>query len=205
MYYDINRPIREEMAVYKNKEAKLPTFEWVALYEETQTNESTLKMNLHTGTHMDAPLHKLEGGGAVEDLDLKLFDGPCRVLDLTNVEGFITAEDLIPFQIEEDERILLKTRNSFEEDFNPSYIALSVSAAEYLRDREILSLGIDAMSIGRGETNTRVHEIILGAGIGVLEDVRLAKVPQGDYLITAFPLLLEGREASPTRAILKTI
>ncbi len=205
MYYDINRPIREVMAVYKNKEAKLPKYEWVSLYKDNQTNESTLFMNLHTGTHMDAPLHKLAGGAAVEDLDLKLFDGPCRVLDLTSVTDFITADDLEPFEIEEDERVLLKTRNSFEEDFNLGYIALSIDAAEYLRDLGVQSIGIDAMSIGRGETNTRVHEIILGAGIGVLEDVRLADVPQGSYQITAYPLLLEGREGSPCRAVLKTL
>ena len=147
----------------------------------------------------------VDGGGAVETLDLEDFLGPCRLLDLSFLERRIEAADLKDFEIKPGERIVIKTRNSFEDDYNPEFICLNPSAAEYLRDIGIRSLAIDAMSIERGDPEHRVHSIILGAGIGVLEDVRLAEVPEGRYEIIALPLYLKGREAAPARAVLRTL
>lgn len=205
MIYDISRPVEPGMAVYKDRDEKQPRYEWVGVYAQNNYNESTIFTNLHTGTHMDAPLHMVEGGASVDTLDLELFVGPCRVYDLSSLDRRITRADLEPLGIKAGERVLFKTRNSFEQHFNPEFICLAEDAALYLRDIGILSLGIDAMSIERGDPDHKVHSIILGAGIGVLEDARLAEVPAGSYSILALPLLLQGREGSPCRAILEML
>lgn len=205
MIYDISRPITEDMAVYKNKAIKKPRFTWIGRYAEDHYNESNMCMNLHSGTHFDAPLHMIDGGGSIRTLDLENFLGPCRLIDLSHLERKIEAKDLEPFNIQKGERLVIRTRNSYEEDFNPDFICLLPSAAELLRDIGIRALAIDAMSIERGDPEHPVHRIILGAGIGVLEDVRLAGIPEGNYEIIALPLYLAEREGAPARAVLRTV
>ena len=47
-----------------------------------------------------------------------------------------------------------------------------------------------------------VHQVLLGAGVVLLEGVRLAEVPEGVYFLNAAPLNLSGADGSPCRAIL---
>lgn len=203
MIYDISRPVSSDMAVYKDRDSKRIKHTWVARMPEQNINESDLASNLHTGTHMDAPLHMVDGGASVDQIDPDLYWGPCRVFDLSKLDRPIEAEDLKPYKIASGERILLKTRNSFEEHFNPEFIYIEVSAAKLLADAGVKMIGIDAMSVERGKTDHPTHSILLEAGLGVLEDIRLAEVPEGSYELTAVPLRLVGLEASPVRALLR--
>src|SRR5262245_50155141 len=75
-------------------------------------NVSRWHLGAHTGTHVEAPLHPNEYGAAIDELPLELFVGRARVLDLTEVETEITAPDLEAAGLAEEERVLLKTRNS---------------------------------------------------------------------------------------------
>lgn len=203
MIYDISRPVSADMAVYKNRDSKRIKHTWVARMPEQNINESDLASNLHTGTHMDAPLHMVDGGASVDQIDPDLYWGPCRVFDLSKLDRPVEADDLKPYKIQSGERILLKTRNSFEEHFNPEFIYIEVSAAKLLVDIGVKMIGIDAMSVERGKADHPTHSILLEAGLGVLEDIRLAEVPEGSYELTAVPLRLVGLEASPVRALLK--
>ncbi len=202
MWIDISRPIEEGMAVYKNRKNKQPRIEIQSCYHETGINESAIFLNLHTGTHMDAPYHRLPHGKTIDAVDPTLFIGPCRVIDLSALERRIEAEDLSPHHIQKGECILLRTRNSLEEEYSPSFICLLPSAADYLRHIGIRGVGIDAMSVERDDPAHPVHEILLNAGIGILEDIRLKNVKAGDWEIMAIPLRLSGRDASPCRALL---
>lgn len=204
MIYDISRPINADMAVYKNRDSKRIQHSWVATFPENGLNESDLKTNLHTGTHVDAPLHMLDQAASIDQVDPTLYWGPCRVLDLSELDRPIEAEDLEPYALQRGERILIKTRNSFEAHFNPEFIYIEESAAEHLVAAKVKMVGIDAMSVERGKEGHPTHDILLGAGLGVLEDIRLAEVPEGTYEMTAVPLHLEGMEASPVRALLRT-
>ncbi len=190
------------MAVYKNRDFKKPVWRTDSTYADTLVNESTLTTNLHTGTHVDAPYHMLTDGRTIDQTDLDLYFGEARVLDLTGVEEMIRRSDLEPFAIQPGERIILHTRNSHRNDFDEHFVYIEEDAAAYLRDIGIKTVGIDAMSIERGKKEHPTHSIILGAGIGVIEDLRLADVPEGRYELMALPLRLQGAEASPVRAIL---
>lgn len=200
--YDVSRVIRPDMAVYKNRDFKKPVWRTDSVYKDTLVNESSLTINLHSGTHVDAPFHMLDGGKTIDEIDVDLYFGEARVLDLTHVEEFIHKEDLTGFNIQAGERIILHTRNSHRDDFDEHFVYIEEDAAVYLRDIGVKTIGIDAMSIERGKKEHPTHSIILGAGIGVIEDMRLAEVPEGVYELMALPLRLAGAEASPVRALL---
>lgn len=202
MWIDISRPIQPGMAVYKNKEEKQPEITPVSRTPEASMNESALFMNLHTGTHMDAPFHQIPSGKTIDQVDPTLFVGPCRVLDLREVADKIMAKDLMPYNIQSGEILLFKTRNSESETFDPKFVYLDATAAQFLKERRVQAVGIDAMSVERDDPTHRVHQILLGAEIGVLEDIRLKDVKEGTYRLVAVPLRLNGVDGSPCRALL---
>lgn len=200
---DITKVISEEMTVYKNRESKKIKRNEVATYETTDMYESELTMNMHTGTHMDAPLHMVEGGDTVDLIDLNLYYGKVKVFDLTDVKNAIVKADLEKLDIQAGDRVIFKTTNSFDEGgYNPNFVYLEEDGAAYLRDKGIILLGMDAMSIERDKPDHPTHKIILGAGIGVLEDLDLKSVAQGTYHLSALPLRIKAAEATPVRAIL---
>lgn len=205
MIYDVSRPVVTGMAVYKNKEMKQPHRRIDAVMEVNNIEESTLTINLHTGTHVDAPAHMIPGGKHIDEIDVSLYFGRAKLFDLNAVETYITLKDIEAFDIEEGDIVLFKTRNSLRDDFDPEFVYIEVDAAQHLVDKKIKTVGIDAMSIERGKPDHPTHSIILGAGLGVIEDLRLKDVPAGEYELMALPLRLQGYEGSPVRAILKTI
>lgn len=199
---DISKEISEEMIVYKNREAKKIKRNVVANHQENHFHESRLDIDMHCGSHTDAPLHMVENGKTIEQLQLERFIGNCKVFDLTNVEEFITKQDLEKFEINENDRIIIKTRNSYDNEYNFKFVYIEEDAAQYLVDKKIKTVGIDAMSIERDKAGHPTHKIILGAEIGVLEDLQLKEVEAGEYELVALPLKIKGAEGSPIRAIL---
>ena len=200
--YDISRTISETMTVYKNRDNKRIRRKLEYVYAEKMVNESSLCMNLHSGTHVDAPYHMLDDGITMDEVNPVLYFGKAKLFDLTQVVETITALDLEGLDIQAEDIVLFKTRNSFTEDYDPKFVYLEVDAAQFLVDAAVKTVGIDAMSLERDKPEHPTHSIILGAGLGVIEDLRLAEVPAGQYQLMAIPLKLEGFEASPVRAIL---
>ncbi len=205
MIYDISRPIHGDMAVFKNFEFKRPESEMNSTFAKNAVNESTWTINLHTGSHVDAPCHMIEDGISIDQVDPALYVGRCKVFDLTHVEDAIHAADVQDLDIQGGDIVLFKTRNSFDEGFNPDFVYLAEDAAARLVKAGVRTIGIDAMSIERDQPNHRTHVIVLGAGVGILEDIRLAEVPAGEYFLHAPPLHLVGGDGSPVRALLSTL
>lgn len=204
MIYDISRTIEPDMSVYKNRFNKKPRFTWVSFYADKGVRESELLMNLHTGTHIDAPIHMLENGESVDTLAWDLFVGHARVLDLTELDRKIEADDLRKYNLQEGEIILCKTKNSLTEEFSFDFICFAPSAAEYMVESKIKAVALDAMSLESNDPEHPVHQILLGNGIGCMEDVRLAEVPEGEYNMLSLPLKISGYDAGPSRALLFT-
>lgn len=190
------------MIVYKNKENKKIKRTVVAVHEKEDYHESRLDMDMHCGSHTDAPLHMIDKGKTIEQVDPEHYIGTCRVFDLTAVSKFITKKDIENLPIFAGDRILFKTKNSFDKEYNPEFVYLEEDAALYLTEKKIRLLGMDAMSIERDKKEHPTHKIILGAGIAVLEDLQLAMVEEGEYFLSALPLKIKGAEASPVRAVL---
>lgn len=200
--YDISMQIRNDMTVYKNRDENRPVIETVRSFEDSDAFESKLSMNLHTGTHIDMPLHMLEGGDTVDKLDIARLITPCKVFNLADVKGKITKEDLADRKIDEGDFILFKTTNSFMEEFNPEFVYVSDDAAEYLARIGISGVGIDSLGIERAQSGHPTHKELLKNGIIILEGLRLKDVPEGEYTLIALPLNIRGAEASPVRAVL---
>ena len=169
---------------------------------------SEWKMSSHTGTHMDARMHFIPGGWTMEALDLARSVGPCRVVDLTHVEGHVDRADLEAAEVAGQARLLLKTRNSEQgfmqrEEFEEGYSAISREAAEYLVEIGVETIGVDYLSVEPfedGEFNT--HHTLLGADVVILEGLVLTEVEPGEYFLACLPLKLAGSDGSPARAIL---
>lgn len=200
--YDISMTVTPDIITYKNNEANKPVFENQANFSNSSHYETKVTTNLHTGTHIDAPLHMVEGGATMEAYDIDRFIAPCRVLDLTHVEDMIHKKDLEPFHVQAGEFLLFKTRNSLEEAFDFKFVSLADDGAIYLAELGINGAGIDALGIERDQSDHMTHKSLLGKGIIILEGLRLKDVPEGAYELIALPVKLAGVEAAPTRAVL---
>lgn len=200
--YDISMMIEEGMQVYKNKPEKKPAIETMQDFTTATAFESKLSMNVHTGTHLDAPLHMIEGGKTIETIPLEHLVGPARVLDLTAVEDGITRADLEPFGIQPGEWLLFKTRNSYSEEFDFEFVYLKQDGAEYLCDLKVRGVGTDALGIERAQTGHPTHKSLFRNDIYIVEGLRLKDVPAGNYFMVIAPLKMQGIDAAPARALL---
>ncbi|AOV06264.1 cyclase family protein [Sporosarcina ureilytica] len=197
--YDVTATIYEGMTVYKNKPEKQPKFNTVTNGYVTETR---MELDVHTGTHVDAPLHMVVDGDTFESVPLESLVGQSKLFDLTEVKDGITKADLEKFNIEKGDFVLLKTKNSFEEDFNFNFIYLTKDGAEYLTEIGVRGVGIDTLGIERDQEGHPTHKTLFGDKIIIIEGLRFKEVAQGEYFMVAAPLKIEGTDASPARVLL---
>lgn len=175
--------------------------------EGANANVSRLDMGVHTGTHVDAPFHFLQEGIGIDQIALKTLTGRAYVLHLPEVE-LITAQVLEESAIPpRTRRVLFKTRNSKywergETDFQTDFVSLSADAAEYLVGRGVKLVGVDYLSVAPFKQSRQTHEILLEAGIIIVEGLDLTEVTQGRYTLYCLPLKLKDTDGAPARAIL---
>lgn len=200
--YDISMNIYNDMPVYKNKDEKRPELIITQDFQNGDVHESRINMDLHTGTHIDAPLHMIKGGDTIENIGLNKVITKCKVFDLTNISVKITSDSLLDKDIYEGDFIIFKTRNSYTEDFDFEFVYLDKSGAEYLKNKGVIGVGIDALGIERSQPGHETHKVLLESGIVILEGLRLKNIDEGEYFLYAAPLKINGAEAAPTRALL---
>lgn len=164
-------------------------------------NVTRLDIGTHTGTHIDSPLHFIDGGATVDSLPLDVFYGPCHVVDATAVAGLLDAAALRGLDLPEGDRLLFKTRNGAlwdRDGFSSDYVAFTADGAELMVARGVRLAGIDYLTIGDFDA----HRVLLGAGVVPLEGLDLRAVEPGAYTLVCLPLLLVGIEGAPARALL---
>jgi arylformamidase len=165
-------------------------------------NVSVISIGTHTGTHVDPPLHFVEGGAPLDRVPLDRFYGRAEVLDLTYVSRAITDDDLRGA----GEKILLfKTRNSSlwqHPEFREDYVYLDESGARWLAEHGVRTIAIDYLSIGSFKGGEAVHRLLLEGGILVVEGVNLSGVEPGVYTFACLPLKIRDGDGGPARAIL---
>ena len=200
---DISWPIANYMTTYKDKHSiKLQQTE---KEEADFSRESMLCFSAHTGTHVDAPSHFLKGGKPIEKFNLQQLIGECIVLDCTGLKDKITAKDLEKFDINKNDIVLFKTKNSFlppDAPFDYNFVYVDESAANYLVSKQIKAVGIDYLGIERNQPNHETHKLFLKNDIPIIEGLRLEDVKPKRYQLYCLPLKLIGLEASPARVIL---
>jgi arylformamidase len=201
---DVSVPIRTRMPIYAGNPG-------VAL-ERVQSiphghaaNVSSLELGVHTGTHVDAPLHFIEGGAGAEDLPLEALVGEAVVVDARQLTGPIGADALESCAIPEGaERVLLRTRNGelwASDEFTHDFIRIDGGGARWVVERGIRLVGLDYLSIGDKEA----HCTLLGAGVVALEGLDLRAVEPGRYELLCLPLKVVGADGAPVRAVLRTL
>jgi arylformamidase len=210
-WYDISVPFKQGMTYLPGDPAPPKIYRLSDRELGSKVTMSMIEITSHTGTHIDTPLHFIEGGSTVSDMPLDATVGPCRVIEIKDKVKIKVAE-LEKYKIKKGERILCKTRNSpvvYEsEKFVEDYVYLDGDAAEYLAAKGIILFGLDNITVGNfkdPDNLNRAHRALLSVGIYIIEDLALGGVPAGEYELICLPLLMLKGDAGPCRAILRPL
>ncbi|CAM3830821.1 arylformamidase [Mesobacillus zeae] len=182
-------------------------------YETAFTKEATGSVNigkittsLHTGTHVDAPFHFNDDGEKIIDLDIELYIGRARVIDVSYASR-IDASLLGGFSLDGAERLLLKTAVPNNPGVFPERIPLlAADIAPFLAEKGVRLLGVDVPSVDPLDSkDMETHHALYENGIHILENIMLDDVEEGDYELIALPLPLKEADGSPVRAVIRRI
>jgi len=192
-----NDPPRVELIHDVEKGARAPLWE--------------ITISSHTGTHIDAPRHFQPDGKTIDQMPLDTMIGPARVIEIKDTET-IKPEELAAHNIQPGERILFKTRNSSKayqtDDFVEDYVYISTEAAHLLAEKKVSVVGLDYIAVGSYkdiENLKEVHETLFNGGAWIIEGLNLSEAKAGKYELICLPLILEGGDACPARAILRPL
>lgn len=169
-------------------------------------NVGKLTMSIHTGTHIDAPFHFDNEGCKVLELDLNLYVGLTRVIDVSGKES-IGAADLAEFELEGLQRLLLRTSSWTAAHWFPTKITyLRPDTAPFLAGKGVRLIGVDVPSVDPLESKElAAHHALQSYDIHILEGVLLDHVTPGDYELIALPLPIVEADGSPVRAVLRSL
>ncbi|WHZ04132.1 arylformamidase [Neobacillus sp. YX16] len=202
---DISRRLENGMPVWPGD----TTFQYEVSWSKAESgsvNVGSLSMSTHTGTHVDAPFHFDDNGKRIIELDLELYIGPVRVVDMIGKES-IGAKDLENVDLEGFQRVLFRTlawENSRE--FPEKIPFMEGDLGPYLAEKGIRLIGVDVPSVDPIDSkDLHAHHSLNENGIHILESVLLDQVEPGDYELIALPLPLVEGDGSPVRAVLRSL
>lgn len=171
-------------------------------------NVSTITLSPHTGAHADAPLHYDAQGAAVGALDLDAYLGPCRVVHAIGC-GPLVEWKHIEHAMDPSlpPRVLLRTYERMPVlRWDAALSGYAADVVERLADMGVRLIGIDTASIDPADSKTLdTHQVIRRRNMRVLENLLLDEVDEGDYELIALPLKLTTADASPVRAVLRSL
>lgn len=176
LIYDISKTIALGMEIYEGDPEV--NIEEVFTIVKDGFSLRRIEMSTHTGTHMDAPSHFMENGKSIDEINLDLFFGDALVVE--------TFDDEVPMGT-----VRLLGKNGY----------LTEKRAKELASYGLKLIGTVNESIEL-DSSELVHEILLGNGIIILENLVLLEVKAGKYTLAAFPLKISGADGSPVRAVL---
>jgi arylformamidase len=200
--FDVSVPIRSGMIHYQgNPPVELTHGASIAM--GAHANISRLDFGVHSGTHVDAPLHVFDGGAGTETLPLDVLMGPAEVVDATGVKQTLDEKSLRGLELPPDgsERVIFKTRNSRlweRTEFTRDFVRLDASGARFLLARGARVIGIDYLSVG----DMDAHRLLLAAKVIPVEGLDLRGIEPGSYRFVCMPLRIVGSDGAPARAVL---
>jgi arylformamidase len=212
MIYDVTVPLSNELPTYPG-DPGIQIGDWRSLANGDSANVSVVNFGAHTGTHVDAPAHFIDGAGKIETLSLDSLIGECVVVDVPEDvleidEAFVTAN--VPAG---SARVLFKTRNSAfwneaEPKFHSDFTHLGLSAANWLTNHGAKLVGIDYLSIERFKSPGHpTHLALLSKSVVIVEGLNLTGVPPGKYELMCLPMRLRSTlgDGAPARVVLRTL
>ena len=205
MIYDLTPPISERLQVWPGDTP--PRRE--VLCDMTRGDNltlSTLHATAHLGAHADAPSHYGTHAPAIDARSLDYYLGPAQVIRVAVPRGTRLTPALLPGPVRA-ERVLLATGTFPDpERFNEDFAALSPELVEWLHGRGVRLVGVDTPSVDLFDSkDLPAHRTFLRLDMAILEGLVLRDVPEGVYELIALPLRLVGFDASPVRAVLRTL
>jgi len=203
---DISMPLDDRLPIWPGS----PGFcseQHLSLAAGDIANATVIRLDSHSGTHVDAPRHFVADGASIDEVGLEPLIGRAWVADASGndrIDARVLAGAAIPAGTE---RLLLRTDNALRPGmdrapFQADYVALTADAADWIVRRGIRLVGIDYLSIQRFGDPPDTHEILLEAGVLILEGLDLRTVTAGSWTLFCLPLSVSGAEAAPARAIL---
>jgi arylformamidase len=169
-------------------------------------NLSAITMSPHLGAHADAPLHYGVGAPDIAAVSLDPFLGPCRVIHAIAPGPLVLPEHLAHVSAGLPPRVLVRTCVTAPTTWSSTFTAFAPETIAWLAAHGVRLVGIDAQSVDPADSKTLdSHQQLLAHDMRVLENLVLDAVPAGDYELIALPLRLAGLDASPVRAILRTL
>lgn len=206
IFIDITYPVSDKLPSWPGSKAF--NVNWHLKTPEAINNSSSVTLDSHFGTHVDAPLHFVDNGRAIHQLELHKLIGEAYVAEIRNT-GCITVGDLEKAGIPHGcRRLLLKTDNQLYWEnnltaFQPGFCGIDAQAAQWVVDKGIFLIGIDYLSIQRFDDGPATHQILLNAEVIIVETLKLENVEPGMYELICLPVKLEGLEGAPARVILR--
>ena len=205
--YDVTLTIEPGMLVWPgNPQVAVDTVKSIA--QGSSSNVSLLHIGTHTATHVDAPRHFIPGAPGVDSLEPEVLVGRARLFQLPDAHH-IDRKLLEGLDLKGVKRLLLGTRNSAllkQKQLGLDYAFVSADAAHYLVDMGIKLVGLDYLSVEQYQKEGRpAHNILLGAGMVIVEGLALAEVPAGDYELLCLPLKLKDADGAPARVFLREV
>ena len=169
-------------------------------------NVSAITMSPHLGAHADAPLHYGAGASAIGAVDLDPFLGPCRVIHAIDRGALIMPDHLTHAVVSLPPRVLVRTCRRAPTVWSPIFSAFAPQTITWLAGLGVRLVGIDSQSVDPAESKTLdSHQQLLAHDMRVLENLVLDEVDEGDYELIALPLKLVDADASPVRAVLRSL
>jgi arylformamidase len=205
-YIDISVALSQELPVWPGGYG-FTKHQITSIRAGHEANVTRLDFDVHSGTHIDAPLHFINNGKTTEELPLELMMGQTLVLTFEN-KNVITLEDIdeksVPNNIK---RLILKTNNSknlwHTKPFDKDFVAIDSRVAQWIVDKGINFIGIDGPSIQKFYDTKETHVKLLKNEVIILEGLNLLEVEEGIYELICLPIKAADCEGIPVRAILK--
>ena len=210
--YDVSVPLSANTPTYPG-DPGIQFKKWLQLANGDAANVSLLNFGLHSGTHVDAPAHFIEGGAKVVALPLDSLVGEAEVVEVADTIDAIDENFVRAHCGSGSQRILFRTRNSLfwgdtERGFHEDYVYIEPDAARWLVESGVKLVGIDYLSVEKFEsTSFQTHHTFLSSGVVIVEGLDLRAVPSGRYELFCLPLKIAGGsgDGAPARVILRTL
>ncbi|MCW9132394.1 arylformamidase [Bacillus paramycoides] len=204
-WIDISQPLNNDIATWPGDTPFSYEVSW-SKEDSGSVNVGKLTMSIHTGTHIDAPFHFDNDGKKVLDLDIDVYVGAARVIDVSGLES-IGKKELETFNLEGVGRLLLRTSSHGKAQEFPEEIPyLRADIVPFLSSKGIRLIGVDVPSVDPlDDKELAAHHQLFKHGIHILENVVLDDVVDGDYELIALPLALTDADGSPVRAVIRPI
>ncbi len=205
MLYDITPPISERLAVWPG-DTRPRRQVLLDMGRGDNITLSTLYATVHLGAHVDAPSHYGATAATIDQRRLDYYLGRCQVMHVAASRATRITPAMLPGPPRAPRLLLATGTFPDPERFNEDFAALSPQLVDHLHDQGVILVGIDTPSVDLFDSkDLPSHQACLRHDMAILEGVVLTEVPDGVYELIAVPLKLVGFDASPVRAVLRTL